>query len=347
MKLTPFRISIAILAFLSTAKLFAVDQAALVLTDVLDSLGVEMSWNMLLDQAVFSRDADFLVVTSGQNWAVKNGNERVPFPSESISLRNGTLTKAGVDSLAKIFPLPSAPSSDVRRLTTIFIDPGHGGKDPGSRGSQIVNGKSVILDEKSVTLNTALVVRDLLKAKYPDKKIVISRDTDIYLPLEERAKLANKYALSRDQHTIFISIHANASINPKAKGYEVWYLPPEYRRQLLQEGDFDVVDKSLSPILNDLIEEEYTQESQLLGQSILKSLDSNTGGVSVNRGLKAETWYVVRSARMPSILVEVGFVTNPDEFSLLRSDSYIKTIGAGIVDGVVNFVSSYEYATPK
>ncbi|MDC7126689.1 MAG: N-acetylmuramoyl-L-alanine amidase [Spirochaetales bacterium] len=228
----------------------------------------------------------------------------------------------------------------------IILDPGHGGKDPGAIGYFTQNGVKKTLKEKDVVLQTAIQTAALLKVKYPDKEIILTRDTDRYLKLDERTQIANSNSakLEGNESMVFISIHANASFNTKAKGFEVWYLPQEYRRDLLGSKNLDSVDSDVIPILNTMLEEEYTIESVNLANILLKSLDSAVGELTVDRGSKEESWFVVRNAHMPSVLIEVGFVTAPDEAVLLSSTSYLKKLSNGIYNGIVEFVNEYETA---
>jgi N-acetylmuramoyl-L-alanine amidase len=310
----------------------------------LSRLDLRLAWNPLLDQAVLTRGQDILVVQSGQSWAVLNGTRRISISDRDLGLSTGRISLAAYDSLSQVFP----PSTEkTREISTIFIDPGHGGKDPGAIGRFTIDGKATTLYEKDLALTVGLQLRDLLRARFPDKKIVLSRDTDVYLPLDERTRLANRYTQSRDKNTLFLSLHANASPNSKGKGFEVWYLPPEYRRQLIAEDDVQVSEKSVLPIINSIIEEEYTVESILLAKSLLTGMENSTGGGTVNRGMKAEVWYVVRSARMPSVLTELGFVSNPDEFALLRNPAYLRKLGEGIYNGLVSFIADYESVSAK
>jgi N-acetylmuramoyl-L-alanine amidase len=312
----------------------------------LSRLELRLAWNPILEQAIFSRGSDTLVFQSGQSWGLFNSVRRVAIPKEGWGLQNGRLTLAAYDSLSQVFPL-AANGERRRTISTIFIDPGHGGKDPGTIGRFAIDGKPALVYEKDIALAVGLELRDLLRAHFPDKKIVMSRDSDVYLPLDERTSLANRYAEARDKNTLFLSLHVNASPNSKGKGFEVWYLPPEYRRQLIAEDDVQVTDKSVVPIINSIIEEEYTVESILLAKSILTGMESASGGLSVNRGMKPEVWYVVRSARMPSVLAELGFVSNPEEFALLRSPDYLNKLGQGIYNGMVSFIADYESVSAK
>ncbi|NCN06205.1 MAG: N-acetylmuramoyl-L-alanine amidase, partial [Spirochaetales bacterium] len=236
------------------------------------------------------------------------------------------------------------PQADFlgRRISAIFLDPGHGGRDPGAIGRHQMNGSTQVLQEKDVVLDVSLQVADLLRRNLPGVKVVLSRDQDVYLTLEERTNLANAIELQENENILYLSIHANAAINSRSRGFEVWYLPPDYRRQLIAPGDFEVLSDSVIPILNTILEEEITVESILLSQAISESLDTEVGDLSPNRGLFEEEWYVVRNARMPSVLVELGFLTNADEFQLLGDSEYLKKLSRGIYTGLVRFLNNFE-----
>jgi N-acetylmuramoyl-L-alanine amidase len=93
-------------------------------------------------------------------------------------------------------------------------------------------------------------------------------------------------------------------------------------------------------------EEEYSMESVILGQYILNGLDTQIGSISPNRGLKQESWYVVRHAEMPSVLVEIGFLSHRDEFLLLGNDAYQEKIALGMYHGILDFIRYFESPVP-
>jgi len=154
--------------------------------------------------------------------------------------------------------------------------------------------------------------------------------------------MANSVELAPNEAIIYVSIHANAAFNKNAKGFEVWYLNPEYRRKLVEPGKPGSPEDEIAPILNAMLEEEFTTESVMLARDIMDSLQRNIGAQSPNRGVKAEEWFVVRNARMPSVLVEMGYVTNADEAALLSTDDYLRRVADGIYNGVVDFVAYFE-----
>ncbi|MDD7417445.1 MAG: N-acetylmuramoyl-L-alanine amidase [Treponemataceae bacterium] len=225
------------------------------------------------------------------------------------------------------------------RIGVILIDPGHGGKDPGTIGNVIKDGKKQHLYEKDIVLSVGNELASMLRMKYPDKRIIMTRSTDVYLTLEQRVDIANSVKLEENEAVIYISIHANSSFKSDASGFEVWYLSPGYRRNVIGEKD---VDDDLRPILNSMLEEEYTTESILMAKFIHDGLDKQVGAVSKSRGLKAEEWFVVRNSYMPSVLVEVGFVSNSAEAYNLSDPSYLHKISVGLYNGVGSFVTHFE-----
>ena len=98
------------------------------------------------------------------------------------------------------------------------------------------------------------------------------------------------------------------------------------------------------PILNSMLEEELTTESILLANSILKRLGETVGDKLPSRGIKAEEWFVVRNAHMPSVLVELGFVSNQTDALLLNDDTHLKNLSDALYKGITDFVSFFERA---
>ena len=225
------------------------------------------------------------------------------------------------------------------RVGAILIDPGHGGKDPGTIGSYIENGKTIPVYEKNIALTVSLALHDMLRKNYPDKKILLTRSDDTYPSLEERVEMANKVPLKKNEAILFISIHANAALFKAPYGFEVWYLPPDYRRDVI---DKNAASKEIAHILNIMLEEEFSTESILIAKNISDGLDAQIGKETKNRGLKEKEWFVVRNAKMPSVLIELGFVTNPEEAKRLNTPSYLQKCAQGIYNGLTAFISRFE-----
>jgi N-acetylmuramoyl-L-alanine amidase len=227
------------------------------------------------------------------------------------------------------------------RIAAIIVDPGHGGKDSGAVGSVVIDGKPTAVVEKEITLRIGRALHARLSSAYPDKRVLLTRQGDTYPSLEARVALANSVPLRENEAIIFISLHANASFNAEARGYEVWFLSPEYRRNVIDKADYPASAEIMS-IYNDMLEEEFTTESIIMAQSILKSFDETLGSLTLSRGVKAEEWFVVRNARMPSVLVELGFVTNKEDAKLLIGGEYLNIFSEALYKGIDSFVRQFE-----
>ncbi|MFP4565703.1 MAG: N-acetylmuramoyl-L-alanine amidase [Spirochaetaceae bacterium] len=334
------RILILLAAIQLASSLFAAD--AVPLSQLLDRTGAGLAWDAYRDHGTLSRGTTIVSFAPGRRSAVLNGTENL-FIGE-VSMEDGGLYFSE-EAAARLEAVLSPPerAEDGRHVTAIFIDPGHGGKDPGTIGRHTVDGRTIEVYEKDIVLDVSIRLREMLSQRYPEKEIMLSRDEDVYLTLEERTELANQVNVSRNEAIVYLSIHANASLNNKATGFEVWYLPPEYRRRnLIEARTAGVDDPDVLNILNTIREEEFTIESVLLARNIVDSLDRQVGAVSANRGIKEESWYVVRNAKMPSVLVELGFVTNRDEIVRLQDSDYLNKLALGIYNGISTFISNFE-----
>ena len=302
-------------------------------------------WDPLTEMGTLELENHTITLKPSVNFVILDYSEKVTV--KPPVLRDGEILvpKEAIGKIGKVVGEKGRGKGRKRvypHISVIMIDPGHGGKDPGTIGRNVIKGKLHVLKEKDLVLKIGRYVRDMLANRYPAKKIIMTRSKDVYPTLEDRVRLANSIKLDKNEAMIFISIHANASFNKKAHGYEIWYLPPEYRRKLLTGNEVDENTREILPILNSMLEEEYTVESITLARNILEGLKKEVGDKTVSRGLKAQEWYVVRKAKMPSVLIEVGFVTNPEEMLLLEEDSYLKRLSKGIYNGICKFISGFE-----
>lgn len=217
------------------------------------------------------------------------------------------------------------------KITTIIIDPGHGGKDPGAVG---FNNR-----EKDIVLRMGLILQDKLKKEFNSKRIILTRQDDRFIELEERANISNR-AYDKYGQTIFISVHVNAHRSNKVFGFETWYLLSDYERKVLK--DANIKDKNIEKILNSMINYEIYQESKSLAQMVQDGMEKQIGKKSKNRGIREESYFVIKRSIMPSILVEIGFVTNRNESDMLTKYAYLDSIATGIVEGIKEFVNEFE-----
>jgi len=227
-------------------------------------------------------------------------------------------------------------------IQTIIIDPGHGGKDPGGVGHSGIK-------EKDIVLGVSLALYEELRRKFRDKKILITREKDVFLSLEERGRFAN--TIGPDENALFISIHANASFNTGSQGFETYYLSlspldEEARKVASMENsvltfEYENYDDYLVEIINRIVDVEYRRESMRLASYIQKQLRTAIGKESVDRGVKNAFFYVLKSSKMPGALVEIGFVTNREESMKMLQGEYQKKIARGITDGISDFISEF------
>jgi N-acetylmuramoyl-L-alanine amidase len=235
---------------------------------------------------------------------------------------------------------PPAGRAGPEPLRTIVIDAGHGGHDTGAVGP---GG----LQEKELTLDIARRVASLL----PDEagvRVVLTRSRDQFVELRERTALAN-----RERADLFLSIHVNAASDGTATGTETYFLSneatdgaarraAEYENRLItgdgsaRGGSPDV----LRSILWDLAQSDFQQESSRMAEALQNNLDRALRRPS--RGVKQAPFYVLGGAAMPAVLVEIGFISSPQEEQRLRDDGYRDRIARALVAGVAAYKRSYE-----
>ncbi len=247
-------------------------------------------------------------------------------------------------------PAPSAPSANAagrfslsRQLglgiSRIVIDPGHGGHDPGA--------KSRGLSEAELVLDVALRLEKLL-AKEPGVEVVMTRRSNVFIPLEERTAIAN-----REGADLFLSIHANASRNSKARGVETYFLnfasTPDAEAVAARENSAsgqtmhklpDIV-KAIT--LNNKLDESR-DFATLIQREMVRHLAKANNQVR-DLGVKQAPFVVLIGAGMPSVLAEISFVTHPQEGRLLRSGAYRQRIAEALFQGIQRYQRSLKAVT--
>jgi N-acetylmuramoyl-L-alanine amidase len=231
---------------------------------------------------------------------------------------------------------PSAEDGQYKG-SVIILDPGHGGKDWGAYAQWEVDGLTTNLREKNINLDVALRAADLLRQRFPDKEIRLTRSDDHFVTLTERVRIAESYNFSPTEGMVFVSIHTNASLNPRGKGFEIWYLPDDFERQLARENEDE-----LNEVLNTLWQEVFIREGNNLSQFILDNMDIQTQGEMANRGLKQNAWYMLRNQNMASCLIELGFLTNQEDATRLRDTDHLQRSAQAITDGISDFIEYFE-----
>ena len=229
-------------------------------------------------------------------------------------------------------PEPLAPKSLTREFgltaKTIVIDPGHGGKDPGGLGSGN-------LQEKGIVLSLSHKLREVLTAK--GYTVLMTRETDHFIPLKKRTEFATQHKAD-----LFLSVHANASERTSANGIETYYLDVTSTdkasekiaaRENVNSG-YSI--QELETLLEGLIRESKSEDSKRLARHVQAALVQNTG--AVDRGVKHARFVVLIGTKVPAILIETGFVSNPVEGRKLTTSAYQHKVATAIAQGVDAFL---------
>lgn len=231
----------------------------------------------------------------------------------------------------------TAPEERTRGVRTIVIDPGHGGTETGAIGPSGVH-------EKELTLILARDLEALLESSLP-VRVVLTRNEDANVPHDTRAAIANQ-----NQADLFISIHLNSSLGSGAHGAETYFLSTEAQnvRETQAAADHegpvaedpaigdDVASTDLEFILWDLAQTEFLVESQRFANLVQREL--NQALQLKDRGVKQAPFRVLKGAAMPAVLVELGFINNPEEEKKLQDSAY----RAELIEAMARAVTRYK-----
>lgn len=243
-----------------------------------------------------------------------------------------------------LFGILVAATGAGKKTFTLVIDPGHGGHDSGAVGA--------ISKEKNINLNVALAFGRLVEANCPDVNVIYTRKTDVFIPLGERANIAN-----RNKADLFISVHTNALPKGRvARGFEVYTLgmhraadnlavakrensvislEKDYRQRY--QG-FDP-NSSESYIMFEFIQDRNMSKSVELAKYIQKEACLSAG--RNNKGVHQAGFLVLRATSMPSCLIELGFITTPDEERFLNSQDGISRLARGIYNAFAKYKNKH------
>lgn len=237
-----------------------------------------------------------------------------------------------------------AQNRSVVQLKTVVIDPGHGGKDPGA-----INGN---YQEKKITLSVALKLGAMIKSKYPGIKVIYTRSDDTFIPVYQRAEIANK-----NKADLFISIHLNSAKNTTAKGSETFVMGLDKSNSNMEvcqlensvvvlEDDYSSKYEGFDPknpesyIIFSLLQNSHLEQSLILASLIQDNY--NKGPVTNNRGIKQAVFMVLWKCTMPAILTELGFLSNPSDCRVLTNKENQTKIAASLFKAFESYKKQYE-----
>ncbi len=232
---------------------------------------------------------------------------------------------------------------DDKHVNVVVIDPGHGGKD---FGTSFGNAR-----EKDIVLDVALRLGESIKVNYPEIKVIYTRTKDVFIPLYDRANIANK-----SKADVFISIHVNGTVNAIAQGTETFVLG-EHRSKdnfevekkensvILLEDDYTTTYEGYDPnspesnIMFLAVQSEYLEQSIMLASEVQHQFRSAKRG---DRSVKQAGFLVLRQTTMPSVLVELGFISHPTERSYMLSEQGKSTLSASIFNAFIAYKRKIE-----
>ncbi len=272
----------------------------------------------------------------------------------------GKIIKAATNSIDFLTLLPGGDTLGTPELTitrskggvaisTVVIDPGHGGHDPGCHGHNT--------KEKHVCLSVGKYLAEAIKQNFPDVKVIMTRSTDVFIPLNERAAIA-----TRNKADLFISIHCNAILNAsRTMGTETYVLglhateanlevAKRENESILYEVDYQKTYDGYDPnspeahIMFSMFQNAFLEQSLNFANKVQNH--SNTIAKRKNRGVKQAGFLVLRHATMPSVLVETGFLTNSTEEAFLRTKAGQKSMANALLMAFGDYKSEMEGSRP-
>lgn len=240
-------------------------------------------------------------------------------------------------ALSFLLAMPMA----AQKPYTLVLDAGHGGKDPGAVGK--------FSYEKNLNLALVLKIGELINERYPDVNVVYTRSTDVFIPLQERADISNK-----NNADLFISIHANASEVKASKGVETFILGNERAEKNLDvamrenaviklEADYKTTYHGFDPnsidsyIMFELMQNSYMEQSLLFAEQVQKRFVGHLN--RSDRGVQQASFWVLLKTACPSILFEMGFISNPEEERFLNEPASM----AQMANAIVNAFGAYTH----
>ncbi|MCQ2145632.1 MAG: N-acetylmuramoyl-L-alanine amidase [Bacteroidales bacterium] len=249
----------------------------------------------------------------------------------------------------------AAEKQDIK-LKTVVLDAGHGGTDPGAVSR---DGKT---KEKDLTLKISKMVGAKIKEAYPDVKIVYTRPDDKFVTLQDRADIANK-----SQANLFISIHINSFTNANPDGFSTHILGESSKKDqdlfaynmnvckrensvILLEDDYTTKYQGFDPndpesfIFFHLMQNAFYEQSLLFAADVQSELERGKCFQN-NRGIHQDPFFVLWKTTMPAVLIENGFISNPKDLAVLKSDEGLDKIAEGIFKAFAKFKDRYDGST--
>ncbi|MDP3730161.1 MAG: N-acetylmuramoyl-L-alanine amidase [Candidatus Omnitrophota bacterium] len=316
-----------------------------------EAYGIEWKWDSFIRTAVIKRKNGKIILRPGSDRILVNGEERklgspviftngaVFVPVTFVKNDLGLIVEARRYVQKDLEKIPEVRAPGKYSIRTIVIDAGHGGKDPGAIGRRLR------IKERDRTLLISKKLKGILEDN--GIRVIMTRSSDEFVSLPERVRMANSSGAD-----LFVSIHINASRSRSMNGFECYYLSEAtndnaraleaFENAALKTDEGTVVEHStsLDKTLWDMKLTENRRESAELAGNICNAVDNSL--ITRNRGVKTARFYVIKFTRIPSVLVEVGYLSNKFEELKLKDDGYADRMADVIAKGILAYKNKYE-----
>ena len=310
------------------------------LVSLCNARGINLQYDVFTQSVILKKDSHRVNMRVGDTLVLVDGSAQhldspVDIYKGAIVVPYGFKERIADSLFKESYSIPQVVSP-ILNIRKVVLDPGHGGNDPGAIGR-------TGLREKDINLDIAKRLSNLLQKR--GVQVVMTRSSDRFIPLETRVDIANNSGAD-----LFISIHSNANRVHSLNGFEVYYVSStvsDSKRALaaarsatlhLNNAFFASGSPDLKATVWDMIYTANRAESVELARSICRLMD-NSGCVKI-LGIKSARFEVLRGARMPAVLVEVGFLSNIDEERMLRNSYSRERIAEAIVQGVEDYAET-------
>ena len=314
-----------------------------------ETYGLDCKWDSYIRTAVITKNGK-IILRPGSDRILVNGDEKKL--SAPVVFTNGTVfvpvsfvrNNLGIivittPSDRAVKEMPAFRPSGRYAIRTIVIDPGHGGRDAGAVGRRLR------LKEKDLNLAIAKKLKSILEEN--GIRVILTRTNDVFIPLEERVRIANSSGAD-----LFVSVHVNSSRSRALNGFECYYLSEATddnarATEALENASFKTDEgaslehsNGLDKTLWDMKLTENRRESAELATQICNSVENNL--LTRKRGVKTARFYVIKRTTIPSVLVETGYISNKFEELKFRDDTYIDRLAEVISKGILSYKDKYE-----
>ena len=316
---------------------------------ICETYGLDSKWDSVIRTAIISKNGK-IILRAGSDRILVNGEMRklgspVVFTNSTVYVpttfvRNNLTFIVGAAPVGKVWEkMPEARVPGKYTIKTIVIDPGHGGRDAGAVG------RKFRLKERDLTLAISRKLKNILEDH--GIRVIMTRDRDVFIPLEERVRIANSSGTD-----LFVSIHINASRSRMMNGFECYYLSEAtddnaraleaFENASLKSDEGTILEhsKGLDKTLWDIKLTENRRESAELASDICKTVETSLATRS--RGIKTAKFYILKWARIPAVLVEAGYISNKFEELKFKDENYVDRITDVIAKGILSYKDNYE-----